>query len=205
LFSVFDVIEEKLPVWDVFVFVFLIYIPIFRKIYMALSVAEVLNLVVVVITAVIAFVTYRVAVKSHETSKEAIKLARLQLNYELCLKLYELKDMSNQNEGGVLVSKFIAEEFSDYHKTLLYSVKDSARVLINNERLAKELVNLCGFFLNDSKTSMELTIDSEKIAYIPSQYRCYAKDKNRQGSFYRALHDECDALISAAISELKPV
>jgi len=204
LFSVFDVIEEKLPVWDVFVFVFLIYIPIFRKIYMALSVAEVLNLVVVVITAVIAFVTYRVAVKSHETSKEAVKFARLQLNYELCLKLYELKDLCNQNEGGKLVSKFIAREVSDGHKTLLYSIKDNARVLINNVRLAKELVNLCGFFLYDSEASIEITIDSQKNYFSPKEYANYAKGE-RQESFFKALHDECDALISAAISELKRV
>jgi len=63
---------------------------------MALSVAEIINLAVVIITAIISFVTYRVAVKSHETSKEAIKFARLQLNYEFCLKLYELKDICNR-------------------------------------------------------------------------------------------------------------
>ena len=204
MFSVFDAIEEKLPVWDVLVFVSLIYTPIFRKIYMALSVAEVLNLVVVIITAIIAFVTYRVAVKSHETSKEAIKFAKLQLNYEFCLKLYELKDLCNQNEAGKLFLKFIAREVCDEHQTLLYSIRDNARVLINNERLAKELVNLCGFFLYDSETSMGLTIDSQKSAYSPKEYTRSAKGE-RLDLFFQALQEKCDAVISDAISDAKRV
>lgn len=40
-----------------------------------------------------------------------------------------------------------------------YLIRDNVRVLINNERLVKELVNLCGFFLYDLEIFMGLMID----------------------------------------------
>jgi len=99
---------------------------------MALSIADILTLVIAFITACIALFTYCVAKKSYETAREAVKFAKLQLNNDLCTKLYEFKDLTS-DQGGRLLLSFFSNQVRDEEKELLYSIKDNARTLIQKK------------------------------------------------------------------------
>jgi hypothetical protein len=203
LYSVIDVIEEKLPAWDVILFVCVIYIPIFREIYMALSVADIFTLGIAFITACIAFVTYRVAVKSHDTAREAIRFSKLQLNTELCLKLYELKDLTENNNGGLLLPRFFSNQITDKDQSLLYTIKDKARALIQKEKLAEQMVNMCDFLLGYSDSCLKLTINSQKRNYMSKELVRCAKSGQESDAYYKALHESVESTILEVIKELK--
>ena len=177
---------------------------------MELSIADLLTLIIAGITAVIAFVTYKVAVKSHEASKQAVKLSKLQLTTELCLKLYELKDYIDikTNNSGLLLLDFYSPiidriEYKQKYSCLLSSIKDKARVSILNERLSEELVNVCGFISKDSDSKLELTINEKIKSFSPQALFRVNTDSDNPDIYFQALHKNINETVLKAIKELK--
>jgi hypothetical protein len=209
-FNYLEKIDKRYPSWDLSLFFILIYLPILQRVYMELSIADLLTLIIAGITAVIAFVTYKVAVKSHEASKQAVKLSKLQLTTELCLKLYELKDYIDikTNNSGLLLLDFYSpiidcSEYKQKYSCLLSSIKDKARVSILNERLSEELVNVCGFISKDSDSKLELTINEKVEGFSPQALFRVNTDSDNPDIYFQALHKNINETVLKAIKELK--
>jgi hypothetical protein len=209
-FNYLEKIDKRYPGWDLSLFFILIYLPILQRVYMELSIADLLTLIIAGITAVIAFVTYKVAVKSHEASKQAVKLSKLQLTTELCLKLYELKDYIDikTNNSGLLLLDFYSpiidcSEYKQKYSCLLSSIKDKARVSILNERLSEELVNVCGFISKDSDSKLELTINEKVEGFSPQALFRVNTDSDNPDIYFQALHKNINETVLKAIKELK--
>lgn len=181
---------------------------------MELSIADLLTLIIAGITAIIAFITYKVAVKSHEASKQAVKLSKLQLTAELCLKLYELKDYIDikENTSGLLLLDFYSsiidrDEYKQKYGSLI-SIKDNARASILDQRLSEKLVNVCDFILKDSDSRLELTINEKVETFSPKElFRVNIDrvniDSDNPNIYFQALHKNINETVLKAIKELK--
>ncbi|MBB1307769.1 hypothetical protein [Pseudoalteromonas sp. SR43-5] len=209
-FNYLEKIDKRYPVWDLSLFFILIYLPILQRVYMELSIAYLLTLIIAGITAVIAFITYKVAVKSHEASKQAVKLSKLQLTAELCLKLYELKDYIDikENTSGLLLLDFYSliidrDEYIQKYGSLISSIKDNARASILDQRLSEKLVNVCDFILKDSDSRLELTINEKVETFSPKELFRVNTDSDNPNIYFQALHKNINETVLKAIKELK--
>ncbi|WP_404392687.1 hypothetical protein [Pseudoalteromonas phenolica] len=169
---------------------------------MALSVADILMIVIAIITALIAGVTLWIAHKTQRISEQAVRLSKMQLNNDLCIKLYELKDLTSA-QGGRLLVDFFSNQVRDEEKQLLYSIKDRARTLIQKEKLVEQLVNLCDFFLGESDASLKLTINSQMNEYSPKELVRYSKIDEERNACYEALYESIKGTTLDVLQELK--
>ena len=143
-FNYLEKIDKRYPVWDLSLFFILIYLPILQRVYMELSIADLLTLIIAGITAVIAFITYLIA-------KESNNFAKFQLTGNLSLRLYELKDLmqngkDNDSSGNLWCNFLFSKIISKEHDYLLLFIIDSARCNnFLNEEESEKLVNICKY------------------------------------------------------------
>ena len=125
---------------------------------MELSIVEIVTCSTAIVTLFIAILTWQIAKNSLKVAKESNNLAKFQLTERLSLKLYELKDLIDKENGSRLWTDFLSNgRISKEYENLLYIIKDNARANnVLSEKQSNDLVNIYEFFIDKPNKKIEL-------------------------------------------------